>query len=178
MIKNKKTKILLIFLGIIISLLILKLSLYCASNYIWDATVNVENGNISILKNDFFIDTYSSDGTLIYSTELKYNSGGYAYLDYVDGLLYVKILRHDIVIVLDDNGNIIKKEPYYMTQTDKCWNENWKKKSTRYFFENDSTIYCYDAQNFINVAFLKKEKTLEIIKESNENKVIIWSSNK
>ena len=84
-------KICILIVGLIAMFFLMQLFMFCASGRILDVAVNEENGNISILTDTWYIKTYSVAGTLLYEKKLEHNAGGYAHLDYVDGVLCVKM---------------------------------------------------------------------------------------
>ena len=171
---DEKTKKLLLFvLAISVALIMM---MFAATDHISDAAVNIENGNVSVFRSGGFVDTYDSDGKLLYSKKVEYNSGGAAYLDYIDGDLHIKMLRNDIVVIWDENGEMIKKEAYFLTEADGEWNDGWSKQSTAYTLKNGSVTYRYDNQNFFKIVFARKVRCFEIYNSDSDEKITVWSS--
>ena len=94
----------------IVAFILFSIFRYCVKNSIIDAAVNEQTGAITILNRDYELKTYDRFGNLIYDIELLNTSGGYAHLDYEEGLLIVHVLRTEEVRNYDENGNLIDQQ--------------------------------------------------------------------
>ena len=172
---RKKKKIGILAIGLIAMFFIARLFMFCASGHVLDATVNEANGNVSILTEAWYIKTYSPDGKLLYAKELEQNAGGYAHLDYADGVLCVKMLRTDIMVMINDDGEIIQTKTYFLNEEDQYWNEGWEEEGTEYVYQTSTHRYTYHAQNFWRVAFGKQLRTFEIVNLDSQESITIWT---
>lgn len=168
-------KICILIVGLIAMFFLLQSFMFCASGRIIDAAVNEENGNVSILTDTWYIKTYSVAGTLLYEKKLEHNAGGYAHLDYVDGVLCVKMLRTDVMVIMNEKGEAIQTQKYFLTEEDQYWNEGWEKEGSKYVYQTDTHKYTYHAQNFWRVAFGKQARTFEIVHLESQKTITIWS---
>ena len=90
----------------IVAFILFSIFRYCVKNSIIDAAVNEQTGAITILNRDYELKTYDRYGNMIYGIKLLNTGGGYAHLDYEDGLLIVHVLRTDEVRKYDEEGNL------------------------------------------------------------------------
>lgn len=144
------------------------------SNYVFDAAVNEQNGVVSILTRDYEIETYDKHGNLIYSTKLINSTGGYAFLEYVDGQLQIKALRTNKLYVLDEHGEIVQQDVYDPKEPGKAW-DSWQRDSLSYSFTTDGIIYRYNKPDYWRYLLYQRNFSFEIIDVESQKAVTIWT---
>jgi hypothetical protein len=131
-----------------------------------------QTGAITFLNRDYELKTYDRFGNLIYDTELFNTRGGYAHLDYEDGLLTVYVLRTEEVRKYDENGNLIdqqndSEDPPY------AW-DTWERDSRSFFFETDTHIYRYTYPSLWRGLFFNDEVVVKIIDKETKEEIVLW----
>ena len=156
----------------IVVLICISIARYCVKNTVIDAAVNEQTGAITFLNRDYELKTYDRFGNLIYDTELFNTRGGYAHLDYEDGLLTVYVLRTEEVRKYDENGNLIDQQnesedsPY-------AW-DTWERDSRSFFFETDTHIYRYTYPSLWRGLLFNDEVVVKIIDKETEEEIVLW----
>ena len=170
-----KKKIWFYVIGLIALYFGLHMMMFCASGHLIDGAVNESNGDVSILTDLCYIETYSSNGTLLYKTKLEHNAGGFADLEYIDGTLYAKAYRTYAIFSVNSQGEISEPQDYTFVDEDFPWNEKWKKEGPDLVYQTGSHTYIYHKQNFWRVAFGKQLRTFEIIDQVTKESKTIWT---
>ena len=156
----------------LVVLICISIARYCVKNTVIDAAVNEQTGAITFLNRDYELKTYDRFGNLIYDTELFNTRGGYAHLDYEDGLLTVYVLRTEEVRKYDENGNLIDQQnesedsPY-------AW-DTWERDSRSFFFETDTHIYRYTYPSLWRGLLFNDEVVVKIIDKETEEEIVLW----
>lgn len=156
----------------LVVLICISIARYCVKNTVIDAAVNEQTGAITFLNRDYELKTYDRFGNLIYDTELFNTRGGYAHLDYEDGLLTVYVLRTEEVRKYDENGNLIDQQnasedsPY-------AW-DTWERDSRSFFFETDTHIYRYTYPSLWRGLLFNDEVVIKIIDKETEEEIVLW----
>lgn len=156
----------------LVVLICLSIARYCVKNTVIDAAVNEQTGAITFLNRDYELKTYDRFGNLIYDTELFNTRGGYAHLDYEDGLLTVYVLRTEEVRKYDENGNLIDQQnesedsPY-------AW-DTWERDNRSFFFETDTHIYRYTYPSLWRGLLFNDEVVVKIIDKETEEEIVLW----
>ena len=156
----------------LVVLICISIARYCVKNTVIDAAVNEQTGAITFLNRDYELKTYDRFGNLIYDTELFNTRGGYAHLDYEDGLLTVYVLRTEEVRKYDENGNLIDQQnasedsPY-------AW-DTWERDSRSFFFETDTHIYRYTYPSLWRGLLFNDEVVVKIIDKKTEEEIVLW----
>lgn len=156
----------------LVVLICISIARYCVKNTVIDAAVNEKTGAITFLNRDYELKTYDRFGNLIYDTELFNTRGGYAHLDYEDGLLTVYVLRTEEVRKYDENGNLIdqqndSEDPPY------AW-DTWERDSRSFFFETDTHIYRYTYPSLWRGLLFNDEVVVKIIDKKTEEEIVLW----
>ena len=156
----------------LVVLICISIARYCVKNTVIDAAVNEQTGAITFLNRDYELKTYDRFGNLIYDTELFNTRGGYAHLDYEDGLLTVYVLRTEEVRKYDENGNLIdqqndSEDPPY------AW-DTWERDSRSFFFETDTHIYRYTYPSLWRGLLFNDEVVVKIIDKKTEEEIVLW----
>ena len=156
----------------LVVLICISIARYCVKNTVIDAAVNEQTGAITFLNRYYELKTYDRFGNLIYDTELFNTRGGYAHLDYEDGLLTVYVLRTEEVRKYDENGNLIdqqneSEDPPY------AW-DTWERDSRSFFFETDTHIYRYTYPSLWRGLLFNDEVVVKIIDKKTEEEIVLW----
>ena len=144
---------------------------YCARDFIVDAAVNPETGDITILNLDYELKTYDQYGNLMYEFKILDTNGGYAHLRYENQVLLVYVLRTYEVRKYDQTGNLIeelpggKPIPY-------AW-DTWQRDSKSYFYETDTYCYSYTKPSFWRYLFVKDDVVVKITDKETNIKTIL-----
>ena len=174
--KNKKFKIkyvVLLIILIIITLLSVSFIRWITSQDILDAAVDETNGNIAILNMDYEIKVYNTYGEMMFEMELSDNDGGYASLEYVNGMLNVQNIRTNILHVIDNDGQLIKKDVYEQEDENYAWDGGWKREKDAYRYQTDTVIYQYNYPTYFYSLFSKKEVKFEIFNQDTGSLVLL-----
>ena len=173
--KNKKIIRNAVVLMLIICAVLLAISFirWITSRYILDATIDETNGNIAVLNRDYKIKVYNIDGEIVFEMELADNDGGYATLEYVNGLLNIQMVRTNVLYVVDTEGQLIKKGTYAQENENYEWDDGWKRENDAYRYQMGAVIYQYSYPTYFSSLFSPKEVTLEIINQDTGNLVLL-----
>ena len=155
----------------IVAFILFSIFRYCVKNSIIDAAVNEQTGAITILNRDYELKTYDRYGNMIYGIKLLNTGGGYAHLDYEDGLLIVHVLRTDGVRKYDEEGNLVEQQTLDEPIT-YAW-DVWQRDSKSFFYETDTHIYRYTYPSFWRHLFIKNEVVVKIIDKETQKEIIL-----
>lgn len=154
---------------------------WISSNYIHDATVDQESGNIAILYRDHELKVYDPEGGLITTVNIDlYNDGygGYASLEYINGILYVTMLRTDKCYKVDSTGELTLVDESLGENDLHAWNGDWKRDSTGMCCTLSMVRYKYNYPSYWKYLFGDREISFEITNLESQDTVVIWSVNK
>lgn len=144
---------------------------YITADYILNAVVNEENGNVSFLTHDCELRTYDAQGNLLYSKRLDLD--GTALLKYYDGRLYVYELRTEIFYSLDDQGEIDDQFAHEYSEEMKSWLD-WESDSWGYYLSTDTYVYLYRKPNFWRFLIFQRTVDFEITDVESKETIILW----
>ena len=171
---KKKTIIRDIFFVVIFLHIAISFVHHITKNFIFDAAVNNESGMITFLTLDYELKTYDQSGNLLYETKLTETDGGYAFLDYQGGKLFVQILRTDELWIYDESGELISKQENTKS-IERAW-EDWNRDSGSYCYETDTHIYCYTYPKYWRYLFSggRDEIMIRITEKKTQKDIVLW----
>ena len=171
----RKRNIIFAILLIFVAFLIFKFMGWITSNDVIDAAVDTDSGNISILYINYEIKTYSPNGELLYSVKLSDNDGGYATLEYVEGMLNIQMIRTNSLHILDNNGKIINRSVYDDKDENYSWDNGWQREKDAHRFYTETAVYQYNYPSYWFSVFSNSKEfgSFEIINNNSNNSVIL-----
>ena len=146
---------------------------HMVSKDVMDAAVDEESGNIAVLYRDYKIKVYNTDGEIIYSMVLSDNAGGYASLEYVNGLLNVQMFRTDVIKTIDDKGQVIESTIYMQEEENYEWDGGWVRENDAYYYHTDSFIYRYTYPTYFDSLVHKNDIVFEIVNKDTQKTIIL-----
>ena len=151
---------------------------WITSNDIHDSAVDAQDGNVAILNNDYELKTYDVSGQLLSTIDIDLydNSGGYAFLEYVDGKLYVTMLRTDVAYVVEaDNKMVLTEDVPFDAAGLYAWDNGWDSNGQGKTYTTAKTVYKYNYPSFWRYLFGDWEISFEVTDAQTQKTVVIWS---
>ncbi|MBO5967050.1 MAG: hypothetical protein J6S14_00960 [Clostridia bacterium] len=133
-----------------------------------DAAVDDYTGNIAYLTADtmnLFVN--DREGNLVFfKTFDSHGRGGYLW--YNEGILYVEFPSRDLLVAINEAGEIMSETTLSEPLRRNPWQQGWIKEGRKYVFYYEDITYCYDQSNYFRNHFLNQRRTLSLISKNGD----------